>query len=96
MFPTLPKRGTRLSQAERQRLSQDERQRLAAQRPPTAPQEPARPTGQVSKGVERLCDVCGLPSAKPKCGRCWAVVSGLASLKREHPAAFAAFVETLR
>lgn len=87
MFPSLPKHGTRLTQAERGRLS-------------TAParthQEPAAQPRPAPKVLDQVCDMCGQASAKPKCGRCWGIVSGLASLKREHPQAFVAFVATIR
>lgn len=84
MFPTLPKHGTRLSQADRARLASGPRQ------------EPARPQRQAPKALDQVCDMCGQTSAKPKCGRCWGILSGLASLRREHPAAYEAFVATIR
>lgn len=84
MFPTLPKHGTRLSVAERARIA------------PEARTEPARLQRPAVKAPASLCDMCGQPSAKPKCGRCWGVVSGLASLLRENRPAYEAFVATIR
>lgn len=93
MFPTLPKRGTRLSGAERDRLDPKAHPELArSQRPPQrAPAAPAP-----AQGRHGPCGMCGQPSAKPKCGRCWGILSGLASLRREHPEAYEAFVATIR
>lgn len=84
MFPTLPKHGTRVA-------------RVAATPRRPSQMAPAKQTsGTAQPGPPVLCDMCGNRSVRPKCGRCWGVVSGLASLRRESPPAYDAFVATIR
>ena len=87
MFPTLPKHGTRVARTPAAQQGQSQR---ASARP-----RPQGKAGEPTLASVGPCDMCGNPAARPKCGRCWGVVSGLASLRREHPAAYEAFVDTL-
>lgn len=82
MFPTLPRHGTKLSAKDVARA----RGPVPSTQGAVGPQE--RPTSP--------CEMCGQPSVRPKCGRCWGILSGLTSLRREHPDAYEAFIATIR